>query len=213
MATNFTGDFNIDPYYDDFDSANNYHRILFKPGYAVQARELTQTQSILQNQITNFADAIFTQNTPVSGGKVTVNQNVYYIKLNTTVGGSTISATNFANGTVCNSDSSVVAKVLVAIEATTTASGAAGDAPTLIVTYITGSKFASGDTVYLQDSNYTATVITETITNLATGLSSVASIKMSKYPICILCPSSRKLNFLLMGHKWQRMLALYLRLR
>jgi hypothetical protein len=176
MATNFTGDFNIDPYYDDFDSAKNYHRILFKPGYAVQARELTQTQSILQNQITNFADAIFTQNTPVSGGKVTVNQNVYYIKLNTTVGGSTISATNFANGTVRNSDSSVVAKVLVAIEATTTASGAAGDAPTLIVTYITGSKFASGDTVYLQDSNYTATVITETITNLATGLSSVASI-------------------------------------
>ena len=82
MATNFTGDFNIDPYYDDFDSAKNYHRILFKPGYAVQARELTQSQSILQNQITNFADAIFTQNTPVSGGKVTVNQNVYYIKLN-----------------------------------------------------------------------------------------------------------------------------------
>ena len=176
MATNFTGDFNVDPYYDDFDSAKNYHRILFKPGYAVQARELTQTQSILQNQITNFADAIFTQNTPVSGGKVTVNQNVYYIKLNTTVGGSTISAVNFANGTVRNSDSSVVAKVLVAIEATTTASGAAGDSPTLIVTYITGSKFASGDTVYLQDSNYTATVITETVTNLATGLSSVASI-------------------------------------
>ena len=176
MATNFTGDFNVDPYYDDFDSAKNYHRILFKPGFSVQARELTQSQTILQNQITNFADAIFTQNTPVSGGKVTVNQNVYYIKLNTTIGGSAISAANFTNGTVRNSDSSVVAKVLVAIEATTTASGAAGDSPTLIVTYITGSRFASGDTVYLQDSNYTATVITETVTNLATGLSSVASI-------------------------------------
>jgi hypothetical protein len=33
-----------------------------------------------------------------------------------------------------------------------------------------------GDTIYLQDSNYTATIITETITNIATGLSSVASI-------------------------------------
>jgi hypothetical protein len=176
MATNFTGDFNVDPYYDDFDSAKNYHRILFKPGYAVQARELTQSQTILQNQITNFADAIFTQNTPVSGGKVTVNQNVYYLKLNTTIGGSTISAANFDNGTITNSDSSVVAKVIKTVEATTTSAGDAGDAPTLIVTYITGNKFASGDTVYLQDSNYTATIITETITNIATGLSSVASI-------------------------------------
>jgi len=172
MANNF----NVDPYYDDFDSVKNFHRILFKPGYAVQARELTQSQTILQNQITNFADAIFAQNTPVSGGKVTVNQNVYYLKLNTTVGSTTIAASNFSNGIIYNSDSSVVAKVVYTIEATTTASGAAGDSPTLIVTYITGSKFASGDTVYLKDSNYYATLITSTDTNPATGLSSVASI-------------------------------------
>ena len=47
-------EFNVDPYYDDFGQNgldNNYLRILFKPGYAVQARELTQIQSILQNQI------------------------------------------------------------------------------------------------------------------------------------------------------------------
>ena len=176
MATNFTGDFNVDPYYDDFDSAKNYHRILFKPGYAVQARELTQSQTILQNQITSFADAIFTQNTPVSGGKVTVNQNVYYIKLNTTVGTSTITASDFTDGIIRNSDSTIIAKVLVTQEATTTSTGAIGDYPTLIITYITGSKFASGDTIYLEGSNQTATVITETATNLATGLSSVASI-------------------------------------
>ena len=176
MATNFTGDFNVDPYYDDFDAAKNYHRILFKPGFAVQARELTQSQTILQNQITSFADAIFAQNTPISGGKVTVNQNVYYLKLNAIVGTTTISAENFADGTITNADSSVIAKVIYAAEATTTSSGAAGDPPTLIVTYITGSHFVSGDTIYLVDSNFTATLITETVTNLATGLSSVASI-------------------------------------
>jgi hypothetical protein len=176
MTTNFTGDFNVDPYYDDFSASKNYHRILFKPGYAVQARELTQSQSILQNQITSFADAIFTQNTPVSGGKVTVNQNVYYLKLNTTIGGSAVAASNFNNGVIHNSDFSVVAKVLKTVEATTTASGAAGDSPTLIVSYITGSKFGSGDTINLQNSNYTATIITTTATNIATGLSSIASI-------------------------------------
>ena len=73
MALNF----NVDPYFDDFDPQKNFHRILFKPGFAVQARELTQSQTILQNQITSFADAIFAQNTPISGGKVTVNQNVF----------------------------------------------------------------------------------------------------------------------------------------
>ena len=176
MATNFTGDFNVDPYYDDFDAAKNYHRILFKPGFAVQARELTQSQTIFQNQITSFADAIFAQNTPISGGKVTVNQNVYYLKLNTTVGSTAISAEDFADGTITNADSSVIAKVVYAAEATTTSSGAAGDSPTLIVSYITGSRFVSGDTIYLIDSNFTATIITATVTNLATGLSSVASI-------------------------------------
>jgi hypothetical protein len=70
--------FNVDPYYDDFDPSKNYHRILFKPGFAVQARELTQTQSILQNQISNFADNIFKQNTPITGGQITTNLNCYY---------------------------------------------------------------------------------------------------------------------------------------
>ena len=44
-------DLNVSPYYDDFDTNDNYHRVLFRPGFAVQARELTQLQSILQNQI------------------------------------------------------------------------------------------------------------------------------------------------------------------
>ena len=77
MALNF----NVDPYYDDFDPSKNYHRILFKPGFAVQGRELTQSQTILQNQISNFADAIFSQNTPVSGGRVTIDLNIYYLKV------------------------------------------------------------------------------------------------------------------------------------
>ena len=44
-------DFNVDPYYDDFDEDKKFLRVLFKPGYAVQARELTQLQSILQKQV------------------------------------------------------------------------------------------------------------------------------------------------------------------
>jgi hypothetical protein len=173
MALNF----NVDPYYDDFDPEKNFHRILFKPGYAVQARELTQSQTILQNQITSFADAIFAQNTPISGGKVTVNQNVYFLKLNTTDNsGATISAESFLNGVVRSVDGSVVAKVLQTVEATTTVAGGEGDPPTLIVSYISGNQFASGNIVYLNGSNLTATIITASVGNPATGLSSIASI-------------------------------------
>ena len=51
--------FNVDPYYDDFDPTKNFHRILFKPGSAVQARELTQSQTILQDQISKFGLGIY----------------------------------------------------------------------------------------------------------------------------------------------------------
>ena len=128
MALNF----NVDPYYDDFDPSKNFHRILFKPGYAVQARELTQSQTILQSQISKFADNIFSQNTPVTGGKVTTNQNCYFIKLNTQFAGVDIAASNFLNKVIQDSTGTILAKVIQTIE-TTTAGSITGDPPTLIV--------------------------------------------------------------------------------
>jgi hypothetical protein len=56
-------DLNVAPYYDDFDSTDNFHKILFRPGFAVQARELTQLQSILQNQIERHGNNIFKDGT------------------------------------------------------------------------------------------------------------------------------------------------------
>ena len=77
MALNF----NVDPYYDDFDPTKNFHRILFKPGYAVQARELTQSQTILQDQISKFGLGIFADGSKVSGGNISVDTNVTTVKL------------------------------------------------------------------------------------------------------------------------------------
>ena len=48
-------DFNVSPYYDDFTESKKFHRVLFRPGYSIQTRELTTLQSILQNQIENLA--------------------------------------------------------------------------------------------------------------------------------------------------------------
>ena len=54
-----TTNFNVDPYYDDYNEDKKYTRILFKPGVAVQARELTQMQTMLQTQISRFGDNIY----------------------------------------------------------------------------------------------------------------------------------------------------------
>lgn len=62
--------FNINPYYDDFSHAAGFLRILFRPGYAVQGRELTQAQSILQNQVSKIGDHLFRDGSRVVGGGI-----------------------------------------------------------------------------------------------------------------------------------------------
>jgi hypothetical protein len=76
--------FNTQPYYDDFNEDKNFHRILFKPGVAVQARELTQAQSILQDQIGKFGKFVLSDGSNVSGGKYTLDSNVKSLDLQNT---------------------------------------------------------------------------------------------------------------------------------
>ena len=73
---------NISPYYDDFDKAKNYYRTLFKPGFPVQARELTGLQSILQNQIESFGSHMFKEGSMVIPGSVTYDSTYFSCKVN-----------------------------------------------------------------------------------------------------------------------------------
>jgi len=73
---------NINPYYDDFNSDNNFYRVLFKPGFPVQARELTTLQSILQNQVESFGSHIFKEGSVVSPGGISYDRQFYAVKLN-----------------------------------------------------------------------------------------------------------------------------------
>ena len=68
---------NVAPYFDDFDATNDYHKVLFKPGYPVQARELTSLQSILQNQIEKFGQHFFKEGAKVIPGNTGYSQ-LYY---------------------------------------------------------------------------------------------------------------------------------------
>ena len=59
------------PYFDDYDEAKRFLKVLFRPGRPHQSRELSQVQSILQNQIERFGRHVFQEGSVATGGSVT----------------------------------------------------------------------------------------------------------------------------------------------
>ena len=102
-------DFNVSPYYDDFSDAKNFHRILFRPAFAVQARELTQSQTILQNQIEKFGDHILNWCNGYTRTSINRYFNYYAIKLTSK---SASSINDYLNTTLTGGTSGVVADVI-----------------------------------------------------------------------------------------------------
>ena len=61
---------NISPYFDDFNKDNNFYKVLYRPGYPIQARELTTMQSLLQNQLESMGSHLFKDGAMVIPGQV-----------------------------------------------------------------------------------------------------------------------------------------------
>ena len=101
-------DFNVSPYFDDFTEDKKFHRVMYRPAFAVQARELTTQQSIVQNQIEQFGDHVFTHGAMVIPGQISFDANYYAVKLTSFNG--TLSLYN-AN-TLTGGTSGVVADVV-----------------------------------------------------------------------------------------------------
>ena len=59
---------NVAPYFDDFDATKKFNKVLFKPAYPIQARELNNIQSILQGQIESMGDNLFKEGSVVIPG-------------------------------------------------------------------------------------------------------------------------------------------------
>lgn len=72
--------FNVNPYYDDFNEDKKFLRMLFRPGYAVQSRELTQLQTVLQNQIERFGNHVFKDGSRIIGGEIST-QTLNFVRV------------------------------------------------------------------------------------------------------------------------------------
>ena len=155
MATNF----NVSPYYDDFSDSKNFHRVLFRPAFAVQARELTQLQTILQNQVERFGEHVFKEGAMVIPGEVTLNTKYEYVKL---ASHSTSTASNMVGLTVTGATSGIEAEVVNSSEASSTA------AATIYVIYKktgtdnTTKRFTEGETLNFTFSSASATAVVGT---------------------------------------------------
>ncbi len=82
---------NVSPYFDDFDANKDYYKVLFKPGYPIQARELTTLQSILQNQVEQYGKHIFKEGSVVYGNQPLYQNPFYAVEIESTFNGAPIS--------------------------------------------------------------------------------------------------------------------------
>ena len=125
-------DLNVAPYYDDYDPNDKFHRVLFRPGFAVQARELTTLQSILQNQVEKHGRHFFKEGSMVIPGQISFDNKYYAIKLQANHSGNPISGylADYVDGVITGGTSGVTARVVGFTDATAT------DEPTLYIKYI-----------------------------------------------------------------------------
>jgi len=153
-------------YFDDFDETKQYYRILFRPATSVQARELTQLQTMMQLQVSRFADHVFKDGSVVTGCAPLMIANADFVRVLDSFSSNTTYFTSMSdlndtytltNGV--NSNTAVRARIYKAV------AGFQSNYPDTNVIYVrylyTGkdgsnndvTSFANGDTLYVYSAN------------------------------------------------------------
>ena len=149
---------NVAPYFDDFDRSDKYYKVLFKPGYPVQARELTGIQSILQDQIEKFGSHAFKEGSSVTGGGVKFTNGYNSILIQSSNEGYDVKSYlfNVRGKTVVGSQSGIKAKI------TSYLPNIAEDGTyTLFVNFLNSGvdnndQFISGESLLLDGESFTS---------------------------------------------------------
>lgn len=181
-------DFNTEPYNDDYDETKKFYRILYRPSFAVQARELTQMQSILQNQIKRHGDAIFKQGAMVIPGQASIQtesqpgSGADYVKLASLYNGVAVETflSSLLGKTLVGQTSGVKATVILC------QSAEANDPTTLYLNYTisgtdtTTKKFSPNEVLITDDSVYSVQVASG---STSVGKGSLATVEQGVYYI------------------------------
>tara|TARA_Y100000593_G_scaffold15279_1_gene29674 strand:- start:1692 stop:8606 length:6915 start_codon:yes stop_codon:yes gene_type:complete len=142
-------DQNVSPYYDDFDDTKNYKRILFRPSFAVQARELTQLQTNLSEQIKDISTPIFENGEALIPGELRYSTTVPVLTLKSDSGSylqnsysitDTTSAKYLIGKYIMGATSKAIAKVIAGTAATQTS-------PVKLYLFVLSGTFSSSSEV------------------------------------------------------------------
>ena len=171
--------FNTEPYNDDYDEDNKFYRVLFRPAFAVQARELTQLQTILQKQVSRNGDSLYKQGAMVIPGQVSIDTKAQYVKLQSNYSGVNIETyVQNLEGKFVTGSNGIKAQIIKVARATVS------DPTTIFVRYTTSATdgithtFADSETVTIDDgSNFPFQVAASD----STGIGSLATIQRGVY--------------------------------
>ena len=160
---------NVTPYYDDFDKDKNFYRVLFRPGFPIQARELTTMQSVMQNQVENVGSHLFKDGAMVIPGQVGYDLNVDAIMLQESFLGADVEQyrTQLEGKIITGLTSGVKAKVLFSISEASSEKGYI----TLYVKYIE----SGGDTQTQQTFTNNEQLVTDKEITFGTTLIEIGS--------------------------------------
>lgn len=116
---------NVSPYFDDFDPQKNYYKVLFKPGYPVQARELNNLQSIAQYQTEQFGTHIFKEGSVVIPGQLQYTNPLYAVQIESIYNGIPVSLyfDNLLGAKIKGFNSGVTAEIVYLLNAEDSTNG------------------------------------------------------------------------------------------
>ena len=149
------------PYFDDFDPAKDYVQVLFRPGYPVQARELTTLQSFLQEQISRVGEYLFQEGSPVKSAELTYADDVFEVVLTAdgnTVYPSTGAATSSVLSAISDFENQIITNASGTVKAVVIPSPTGTDRTKFVgniyIKYLTTERFDSnGGYIYANTSD------------------------------------------------------------
>ena len=185
MATQLIQTTFANTYKDDYSDSDNYYKVLFNNGRALQQRELNQMQSIINNDVKTNSDFLFQHGAAAVGGSTNCRNNASFIKLDQTTNALPDTATSIEGIIFTEATSSIkfrVDKVVVA---------AGSDPAVLYVTYLDansadglatgGIKATPGRNFTGTDSTVLTSQTTNTVANAATGFGTLFEVNEGKF--------------------------------
>ncbi len=166
---------NVAPYFDDFATGDNFQQVLFRPGFAVQARELTTLQSILQNQSETSNRHLFKEGAMVVPGQIS-SKRIDALKLQNQFSAEDVDTSQYVGKVITGATTGVKAKVI------THAASTGDDPPTLFIQYISAgtdnvtTEFANNENISANGGITHTTVYSSDVASATTATASSGAV-------------------------------------